>query len=480
MKFNELKLEKNILKALKEAGYSEPTPIQQQAIPPVLEGRDLMGCAQTGTGKTCAFAVPIIQRLAKSEGKKGTIRALILTPTRELALQIYENVCQYARYVPCSAAVIFGGVSQVPQVEAIERGVDILIATPGRLWDLMGQKIVKLDKAEFFVLDEADRMLDMGFYDDIMQIVKHLPAERQTLMFSATMPPKIKMMAKAILRDPAEVKIAVSRPADKIEQSAYICNEAQKPALLEYLLRHVRTSRVIVFASSKLSVKDLSRSLRRKGLKVGEMHSDLEQQQRDEVMLDFKAGRIDALIATDIVARGIDIEDISMVVNYDVPRTAEDYVHRVGRTARANAGGMAVTLVAGGREQQKFGSIERFLEKEILKNPLPEGMGEAPAYRPDGGGRHGGRRDGGRGGNKGGNRSRSGEKPSKNGKSSNSPKSPNSPRAGKPSDAKRPEKPANAPVAAPAADSRPAKRRDNRHRHPRSGNNSAPKADKGE
>ena len=238
MKFNELKLEKNILKALKEAGYSEPTPIQQQAIPPVLEGRDLMGCAQTGTGKTCAFAVPIIQRLAKSEGKKGTIRALILTPTRELALQIYENVCQYARYMPCSAAVIFGGVSQVPQVEAIERGVDILIATPGRLWDLMGQKIVKLDKAEFFVLDEADRMLDMGFFPDVKRIVKFLPKKRQTLLFSATIPAEIADLAEKMLHEPEHISVTPSaKPADKIEQQLYFVEKQEKRELLPDIIR---------------------------------------------------------------------------------------------------------------------------------------------------------------------------------------------------------------------------------------------------
>lgn len=483
MKFEDLDLSDDLLDALYDMHFDECTPIQEQAIPLALQGRDLIAVAQTGTGKTAAYLLPVIDMITYGDYPTDSINCVVMSPTRELAQQIDRQMEGFAYYMPVSSIAVYGGAGGEEfsrQQHGLKTGADVVIATPGRLLAHLQTGMVDLSKVSFFILDEADRMLDMGFYDDIMQIVKHLPAERQTLMFSATMPPKIKMMAKAILRDPAEVKIAVSRPADKIEQSAYICNEAQKPALLEYLLRHVRTSRVIVFASSKLSVKDLSRSLRRKGLKLGEMHSDLEQQQRDEVMLDFKAGRIDALIATDIVARGIDIEDISMVVNYDVPRTAEDYVHRVGRTARANAGGMAVTLVAGGREQQKFGSIERFLEKEILKNPLPEGMGEAPAYRPDGGGRHGGRRDGGRGGNKGGNRSRSGEKPSKNGKSSNSPKSPNSPRAGKPSDAKRPEKPANAPVAAPAADSRPAKRRDNRHRHPRSGNNSAPKADKGE
>ena len=274
-----------------------------------------------------------------------------------------------------------------------------VIATPGRLLAHLAGGAVDLSKVSFFILDEADRMLDMGFYDDIMQIVKHLPTERQTLMFSATMPPKIKKLAKDILRNPAEVKIAVSRPAEKIEQSAYMCGEGQKTALLEHLLRNVRSQRVIVFAASKLKVKDLARTLRRHGLKVGEMHSDLEQQQRDDVMLGFKAGRIDVLVATDIVQRGIDIEDISMVVNYDVPRCAEDYVHRVGRTARANAGGMAVTLVSD-RDGVKFRQIERFLKKEIRKDPLPETVGKA-SDKPQAPCRRGGWQHRGKGGKQG-------------------------------------------------------------------------------
>ena len=274
MKFNELKLEKNILKALKEAGYSEPTPIQQQAIPPVLEGRDLMGCAQTGTGKTCAFAVPIIQRLAKSEGGKGTIRALILTPTRELALQIYENVCQYARYVPCSAAVIFGGVSQVPQVEAIERGVDILIATPGRLWDLMGQKIVKLDKAEFFVLDEADRMLDMGFFPDVKRIVKFLPKKRQTLLFSATIPAEIADLAEKMLHEPEHISVTPSaKPADKIEQQLYFVEKQEKRELLPDIIRQSNVHQVLVFTRTKHGADRVARDLNRAGIKTKSIHA---------------------------------------------------------------------------------------------------------------------------------------------------------------------------------------------------------------
>ncbi len=261
-------------------------------------------------------------------------------------------------------------------------GADVVIATPGRLLDHIQMGYVDLSRVSFFILDEADRMLDMGFYDDIMQIVKRLPANRQTLMFSATMPPKTRQLAKAILTDPAEVRIAVSRPTEKIDQSAFVCHEAQKTPLLKHLFSTAHSQRVIVFAASKLKVKDLTRELRRARFKAAEMHSDLEQQQRNEVMQAFRAGKIDILVATDILARGIDIDDIAMVVNYDVPREAEDYVHRIGRTARANADGMAVTLVSG-REQQKFGSIERFLGYEVKKNEIPAEFGEAPAYNPD-------------------------------------------------------------------------------------------------
>ena len=345
MKFNELKLEKNILKALKEAGYSEPTPIQQQAIPPVLEGRDLMGCAQTGTGKTCAFAVPIIQRLAKSEGKKGTIRALILTPTRELALQIYENVCQYARYMPCSAAVIFGGVSQVPQVEAIERGVDILIATPGRLWDLMGQKIVKLDKAEFFVLDEADRMLDMGFFPDVKRIVKFLPKKRQTLLFSATIPAEIADLAEKMLHEPEHISVTPSaKPADKIEQQLYFVEKQEKRELLPDIIRQSNVHQVLVFTRTKHGADRVARDLNRAGIKTKSIHGDKSQNQRQRALADFKECKIAVLVATDIAARGIDISELPLVINFDLPNIPETYVHRIGRTGRAGQEGTAISF----------------------------------------------------------------------------------------------------------------------------------------
>ena len=365
MKFNELKLEKNILKALKEAGYSEPTPIQQQAIPPVLEGRDLMGCAQTGTGKTCAFAVPIIQRLAKSEGQKGTIRALILTPTRELALQIYENVCQYARYVPCSAAVIFGGVSQVPQVEAIERGVDILIATPGRLWDLMGQKIVKLDKAEFFVLDEADRMLDMGFFPDVKRIVKFLPKKRQTLLFSATIPAEIADLAEKMLHEPEHISVTPSaKPADKIEQQLYFVEKQEKRELLPDIIRQSNVHQVLVFTRTKHGADRVARDLNRAGIKTKSIHGDKSQNQRQRALADFKECKIAVLVATDIAARGIDINDLPLVINFDLPNIPETYVHRIGRTGRAGQEGTAISF-CDRSERPYLKDIEKLIGKRI-------------------------------------------------------------------------------------------------------------------
>lgn len=365
MKFNELKLEKNILKALKEAGYSEPTPIQQQAIPPVLEGRDLMGCAQTGTGKTCAFAVPIIQRLAKSEGRKGTIRALILTPTRELALQIYENVCQYARYVPCSAAVIFGGVSQVPQVEAIERGVDILIATPGRLWDLMGQKIVKLDQAEFFVLDEADRMLDMGFFPDVKRIVKFLPKKRQTLLFSATIPAEIADLAEKMLHEPEHISVTPSaKPADKIEQQLYFVEKQEKRELLPDIIRQSNVHQVLVFTRTKHGADRVARDLNRAGIKTKSIHGDKSQNQRQRALADFKECKIAVLVATDIAARGIDINDLPLVINFDLPNIPETYVHRIGRTGRAGQEGTAISF-CDRSERPYLKDIEKLIGKRI-------------------------------------------------------------------------------------------------------------------
>lgn len=399
MKFYELDLSDEVLDALDAMNFDECTPIQEQSIPLALEGRDLIAVAQTGTGKTAAYLLPVIDSLAGGGYPEDAINCVVMSPTRELAQQIDRQMEGFSYYLPVNSLAIFGGTDGpefARQQRGLKMGADVVIATPGRLLAHLQMGYVDLSRVSFFILDEADRMLDMGFYDDIMTIAKQLPPTCQTLMFSATMPPKIQRMAEAILKNPAEVKLEVSRPAENIRQSAFVCYEGQKTPILRSLFKTRANKRVIVFASSKLKVKELTRELRRAGVKAAEMHSDLEQARRDEVMLDFRAGRIDILVATDIVARGIDIDDIAMVVNYDVPREAEDYVHRIGRTARVGAGGYAVTLV-GERDRRHFKAIEDFLEKEVLKEAVPEELGSAPSY---GGRSDSGRRDGGRSGGK--------------------------------------------------------------------------------
>lgn len=399
MKFYELDLSDEVLDALDAMNFDECTPIQEQSIPLALEGRDLIAVAQTGTGKTAAYLLPVIDSLAGGGYPEDAINCVVMSPTRELAQQIDRQMEGFSYYLPVNSLAIFGGTDGpefARQQRGLKMGADVVIATPGRLLAHLQMGYVDLSRVSFFILDEADRMLDMGFYDDIMTIAKQLPPTCQTLMFSATMPPKIQRMAEAILKNPAEVKLEVSKPAENIRQSAFVCYEGQKTPILRSLFKTRANKRVIVFASSKLKVKELTRELRRAGVKAAEMHSDLEQARRDEVMLDFRAGRIDILVATDIVARGIDIDDIAMVVNYDVPREAEDYVHRIGRTARAGAGGYAVTLV-GERDRRHFKAIEDSLEKEVLKEAVPEELGSAPSY---GGRSDSGRRDGVRSGGK--------------------------------------------------------------------------------
>lgn len=384
MYFDELDLGDDILDALDAMHFDECTPIQSLAIPHALQGKDIMAIAQTGTGKTAAYLLPVIERLTYGNYPTDAINCIIMTPTRELALQIDRQMEGFAYYLPVSSLPIYGGTDGrgfSQQQHGLKQGADVVIATPGRLLAHLQMGYCDLSKVSFFILDEADRMLDMGFYDDIMAIAKHLPKSRQTLMFSATMPPKIKQLAKTLLSSPIEVKTAVSRPADAIEQSAAILYEPQKEPMLQHLLSTKAKERVIVFAASKLKVKDLTRSLRRSGIKAAEMHSDLDQTKRQDAILAFRAGRIDVLVATDILARGIDIDDIAMVVNYDVPAEAEDYVHRIGRTARAGAGGIAVTLVSP-RDQHRFGAIERFLRYQVNKEIIPKSLGETPVYDP--------------------------------------------------------------------------------------------------
>ena len=384
MRFDELELSDDVLDALDAMRFGECTPIQEQAIPVIFQKRDLIAVAQTGTGKTAAYLLPVIDMLADEPEPADSVSCIVMAPTRELAQQIDRQLEGFSYYLPISSVAIYGGTDGkefARQQNGLKRGADVVIATPGRLIAHLQLGGIDLSRVQYFILDEADRMLDMGFFDDIMQIVKHLPQERQTLMFSATMPPKIQQLAKAILNDPAEVNINVTPPTEKIDQSACVVYENQKTPVLRHLFKTISHKRVIVFASSKLKVKDLAKSLRKDGWRVGEMHSDLDQESRDEVMRGFRSANLDILVATDILSRGIDIDDISLVVNYDVPHEAEDYVHRIGRTARAGAGGSAVTLVSTA-EQRAFGLLEKFLGYEVAKRELPASIGETPAYTP--------------------------------------------------------------------------------------------------
>ena len=384
MKFSELKLNANVLDALDAMRFDECTPIQEQAIPIILEGKDLIAVAQTGTGKTAAFLLPILNKLSEGGHPEDAINCVIMSPTRELAQQIDQQMEGFSYFMPASSVAVYGGNDGIlfeQQKKGLTLGADVVIATPGRLIAHLSLGYVDLSKVSYFILDEADRMLDMGFYEDIMQIVKYLPKERQTIMFSATMPAKIQQLAKTILNNPAEIKLAVSRPADKIIQAAYVCYENQKLGIIRSLFTDEVPERVIIFASSKIKVKEVTKALKMMKLNVGEMHSDLEQAQREVVMHEFKAGRINILVATDIVARGIDIDDSRLVINFDVPHDSEDYVHRIGRTARANNDGVALTFISE-KEQSNFKSIENFLEKEIYKIPVPAELGEAPEYKP--------------------------------------------------------------------------------------------------
>lgn len=384
MKFYELDLSDELLDATDAMNFDECTPVQEQSIPIILDGDDLLAVAQTGTGKTAAYMLPVVDMIAGGGYPKSSVNCVVMVPTHELAQQIDRQLQGFSYYLPVSGVAIYGGTDGkefARQQHSLKSGADIVIATPGRLLAHIQMGYVDLSKVSFFILDEADRMLDMGFYDDIMQVYRLLPADCQTMLFSATMPAKIKQLAGNILKQPREVKIAVSRPADKIAQSAFVCYEPQKSHILRHLLSNVCCQRVIVFVSSKIKVRELTRELRRVSIKAGEMHSDLDQTAREEVIEGFRSGKIDVLVATDIVARGIDIDDITMVVNYDVPRESEDYVHRVGRTARAGSDGKAVTFVSQ-TEQSKFGMIEHFLGYEILKEAIPSELGEAPEYNP--------------------------------------------------------------------------------------------------
>ena len=380
MYFDELALSDDVLDALWDMHFDTCTPVQEKTIPVILDGRDVISCAQTGTGKTAAYILPLLTNLAYDNHDSNKLNAIIMAPTRELAQQIDQQMEGFGFYVPFSSVAIYGGNdggAWGTQVAGLQKGADIVIATPGRLLSQLNIYDVDFSGVKYFILDEADRMLDMGFYDDIMSIVKRLPKERQTIMFSATMPDKIRQLAKAIMHNPVEVKIAVSRPPESIHQMAVRLYEAQKTAMVQHLLEGRGLKKVILFVSKKQKVRDLTRALRQKKIDARAMFSDLEQKERDEVMLDFRNGKVDVLVATDIISRGIDVDDIPLVINYDVPRDAEDYVHRIGRTARAENKGEAVTLVSP-EDARYFNHIEQFLKKEVELLPLPEELGAAP------------------------------------------------------------------------------------------------------
>ncbi|MBQ2497941.1 MAG: DEAD/DEAH box helicase [Prevotella sp.] len=396
MNFEETYLNDNILDALYDMRFEEMTPIQERCIPEILDGHDILGVAQTGTGKTAAYLLPILSMLDDGyadfpDGRsvdfpKDAINCIIMAPTRELAQQIDRAMQGFSYYLSNVGSVaVYGGNDgnrYYQELNALKTGADVIIATPGRFISHLTMDNVDMSRVSFFVLDEADRMLDMGFYDDILKIAKKLPPTCQTVMFSATMPEKIEQLAKTLLKNPTEVKIAVSKPAEKIQQSAYVCYEPQKLGIIESMFKGNELKRVIIFAGKINKVKDVYRALLRLKINAGEMHSDLSQAERDEMMFRFKSGKIDVLVATDILSRGIDIDDIAMVINYDVPRDAEDYVHRIGRTARADRDGRAVTFVSPD-DIRYFQQIERFLEREITKNALPNGLGDGPEYKSE-------------------------------------------------------------------------------------------------
>ena len=381
MQFRDLGLNAPILKALEEQGYKKPSPIQEKAIPPALAGRDVLGCAQTGTGKTCAFATPILQRLEAVSGPRRPIRALILTPTRELAIQIGESFTAYGKYLKLRHAVIFGGVGQNPQVEALNRGVDILVATPGRLMDLHNQGYVSLDRLEMFVLDEADRMLDMGFIHDVRKILKWLPQKKQTLFFSATMPPEITDLVNSLLKNPVKVAVnPISSPVEVIRQSVYLVDKGNKTNLLAHLMGEKRVKNALVFTRTKHGANKVARDLGKAGISAAAIHGNKSQTARQQALADFKAGRVRCLVATDIAARGLDIEELSHVFNYNLPEVPETYVHRIGRTGRAGRGGEAIAFCDFG-EKPLLKDIEKLIGKKVPlveDHPYPMRVFEAP------------------------------------------------------------------------------------------------------
>ncbi|HHU57179.1 MAG TPA: DEAD/DEAH box helicase [Bacteroidales bacterium] len=412
MKFNEFGFEAEVLEGLDAMRFEEATPVQIETIPVIMKGKDLIACAQTGTGKTAAYLLPVLNRLVQKQEEQTT--TLVLVPTRELAIQIDQQLQGFAYFLPLTSIAVYGGNDAGlwdQQKQALISGANVVVATPGRLLQHLSMDYFKFTSLKYLILDEADRMLDMGFHDDIMQIVQDLPENRQTLLFSATMPPKIRELSRKLLQQPEEISIAMSKPAEGILQAAYVVYDNQKVALLKKLLEGKDLTSVVIFSSTKIKVKEIYRSLKQAGFPVEAIHSDLEQREREEVMLSFRNRHTQILVATDIIARGIDVDGIDLVINYDVPNDAEDYVHRVGRTARAKSTGVALTFISD-QEMDKFGHIEKLIETTVFKSPLPDGFEPGPEYNPEirgkrrfgkggGGGRKGGGSKGG-GGRKGG------------------------------------------------------------------------------
>ncbi|MCK9422009.1 MAG: DEAD/DEAH box helicase [Bacteroidales bacterium] len=371
------------MEGIEALGYITPTPIQEQAIPAILSGKDLIGSAQTGTGKTAAFLLPLIQKIV-STPHDDAIKALIIVPTRELAMQIDQQMEGLSYFTPISSIPVYGGTdgaSFARERQALASGADMVICTPGRMIAHLNMGYVDLSKLRYLILDEADRMLDMGFYDDILKIISHVPEKRQNLLFGATMPREMRELARKILKDPIEINISVSKPAENILQLAYVVHDTQKIPLVQYLLKDIHMRSILIFCSTKSKTKQVSATLKKLGLQAEEIHSDLDQPTREKVLMRFRNKALSILVATDIVSRGIDIEDIDLVINFDVPNDGEDYIHRIGRTARAQSNGAAITLI-GEKEQRKFAGIEALLGKPVYKGILPVHLGNGPAYAP--------------------------------------------------------------------------------------------------
>lgn len=383
MLFKQFNFDERLIEGLSSMGFNKPTPIQEKAIPIILERKDLIACAQTGTGKTAAYILPIINNIIHAETRH--LNTLVIAPTRELAQQIDQQIEGFSYFLDVSSIAVYGGGDGAiwdQQKRALQEGADIVIATPGRLIALLQTGVIKLDHLEHLVLDEADRMLDMGFYDDIIKIIKQLPQKRQTLLFSATMPPRIRSLAEKILTTPETINIAISKPAEGILQQAYVAYEPQKIELLQHVIKNYQHASVLIFASTKENVKKLDRTLQKMGVKAKAIHSDLEQKEREDILREFKNKQLSILIGTDVLSRGIDVDGIGLVINYDVPPDPEDYIHRIGRTARAETTGTAITFITDA-DQRKFYSIESLIGKEIEKLKLPESLGDGPAYQPE-------------------------------------------------------------------------------------------------